>query len=122
MVMESFYLAAVEEADYAVRRLRLRLVVRHHDYGAPILTVEGVENVHDLLSHLGVEVSRRLVGEDNLRVAHNSSCNSHALALTARQLAGEMLHAVAKAESCQHLAHAAVTLPGGHTAAVGEWQ
>ena len=53
--------AAVEHADDAVGLLGLGLVVGHHQDGLAALLVDLVQELHDLGSHLGVQVTGGLV-------------------------------------------------------------
>ena len=57
----------VEEVDGALSAGGVFLGVCHHDDGGAF-GVEFLEELHDLLSVLGVEVAGGLVGEDELRV------------------------------------------------------
>ena len=64
-----FHLAhhlAVEEVYYAVGIVGVVLGVGYHDDGGALL-VQFAEQVHHLLAVLGVEVTRWLVGQDDLR-------------------------------------------------------
>ena len=56
----------------------------HHDRG-PVLVQTG-EDVHDLRTIVGVEVSRRLIGQDQFRIADNGTRDSRPLLLTSGQL------------------------------------
>ena len=78
--------------------LGLRLVVGYHYDGAAILLVELVEQVHDLDTHLGVQVTGRLIGEDDVGVTYDRTGDGHTLALTAGELRREMAHTVAQAD------------------------
>ena len=78
--------AAVEEVDDAVGLTSLFLVVGHHHYGASILFVELVHEVHHFGTHLRVKVTCRLVGKDDFGVTDDCSGNRYALALSAREL------------------------------------
>ena len=61
----------VEEPGGAVGQCSLLLVVSDHDDGTLLLTVQTHQDVHHVGCHLGVQVARRLVGKDNLRIAGN---------------------------------------------------
>src|SRR5262245_60130717 len=52
----------------AVRFLRQVIVVRHHDEGDPVLTVHLAHHVEDLIARTAIEIPRRLVGKDDLRL------------------------------------------------------
>src|SRR5688500_12328481 len=45
-----------------------------------------LDHAHDLRRGSGIEVSRRLVGEENRRLVHERACDRHALPLAAREL------------------------------------
>mgnify|MGYP003289103546 CR=1 FL=1 len=47
-----FNLSAVKETYCARGLLRLLLIVSNHHYGAPILLVQCVQNIHDFCTHL----------------------------------------------------------------------
>ena len=73
----------------------------HYD-GAAVLLVELVEQVHDLDTHLGVQVTGRLIGEDDVGVTYDRTGDGYTLALTAGELRREMSHTVAQADLLQH--------------------
>ena len=73
---------AVEEADNAVCLEGLFLVVSHHHYGSAVVAVQVVEEAHDFLPVVGVEVSGRFVGENYLGVADDGAGYGYALALS----------------------------------------
>ena len=82
----------------------LCLVVRHHHDGAAVLFVERVEYRHNFGAHFGVEVAAGFVGKYDLRVSDYGSGYGHALRLSARQLRGEVAHAVRKADAFESFA------------------
>ena len=112
--------AAVEEVDASVGMAREALVVGHHAdrRAAP---VQLLEERHHGFAVDGVEVSRRLVGEKDERLAGDRPRDGHTLLLAARELRGEVLHPVRHADALQGLLHALLALVGGH-AAVGQRQ
>ena len=87
--MGLLYLSSVEEFDDAAGLGSLLLVVGHHDDSATILTVQFVEQFHNLCTHLRVEVTSGLVGQQNLWVANDGTGDGHTLALSARELCGD---------------------------------
>ena len=105
--------ASVEEAHGAAGLLGLRLVVGYHYDGAAVLLVELVEQVHDLDTHLGVQVTGRLIGEDDVGVTYDRTGDGHALALAAGELRREMAHTVAEADLLQHGLGQLAALRGG---------
>src|SRR5437899_150207 len=84
--------AAVEEVDAALGMPRVSRIVRDHANRRPGL-VQLAEEVHHGLAAAGIEVSGRLVGEQNQRLARHGARDGDALLLTARELAREVLRA-----------------------------
>ena len=62
-----------------------------------------MQQVHDLGTHLGVQVTRRLVGKEYLGVADDGAGDGDTLALTAGELCGAVLHAVRETYALYHL-------------------
>jgi hypothetical protein len=58
--------------------------------------VQIVERAHDLGAGVAVEVARRLVGQHQRRLAHDGPGDGDPLPLTARQLPGAVVHAMAE--------------------------
>ena len=56
-----------------------------HDHGG-FGPVDPVEQFHDADAGLRIEISRRLVGDEDLRPVHESPCDRDPLLFTARQL------------------------------------
>ena len=94
----SLHLPSVEEAHGAAGLLGLRLVVGYHYDGAAVLLVELVKQVHDLDTHLGVQVTGRLIGEDDVGVTYDRTGDGHTLSLTTGKLRRKMAHTVAQAD------------------------
>ena len=69
----------------------------HHDGRA--FGVELLEQVHHFLAVLGVEVTGRLIREDQLRAGDDGASDGHALLLTAGELLREVVGAVADGHS-----------------------
>ena len=95
--------------------VRLLLVVRHHDDGAPVLLVQFVQQFHNLSTHLRVEVARRLVGEEDFGIADDGTGDGHALALSAGELCRAVLHAVGEAHALDDLLRQTDALAAAHT-------
>src|SRR5688500_2108634 len=83
--------------------------------------MEIAKQFHDGLTVHRVEVTRRLVGEENERIAGDSARNRDALLLTARELCGIVLHAMRHPDFLERLRHAALAF-GRAQAAVCERQ
>ena len=105
-------LSSVEEPYCPLRLFGLLLVVRDHDDGAAVLLIQAVEQLHHLGTHLRVEVTRRLVGKDDVRVADDGTCDGNTLALPAGKLRREMAHTVRQPDFLQDLLRHASTLLG----------
>ena len=75
----------VEQMDDAVGIPCIMLRMGHHDDGRP-LAVQFAEQAHHLLAVLGIQVSRRLVGQNQLRTGHDGTGNGRALLLSSGNL------------------------------------
>src|SRR5438552_18919585 len=63
--------------------------------------IQPLEKLHDLFALRGMQISSRLVGEDQLRAKYHRARHAHKLLLAARQLGGKQVllaHAVASVE------------------------
>ena len=67
------------------------------------LRMEFVEEAHDLVAGLRIEVSGRLVGEEDGRLVDEGAGNRDALALSARELVGFVVHAFFEANEAEAL-------------------
>ena len=72
--------------DDAVGISCIVLRMGHHDDGRP-LAVQFAEQAHHLLAVLGIQVSRRLVGQNQLRTGHDGTGDGRALLLSSGNLA-----------------------------------
>ena len=73
-----------------------------------------MEQFHDLRTHLRVEVAGGLVGEKDFGVADDGSGDGHALALSAGELRGAVLHAVGEADALDDLLGQPLALAAVH--------
>src|SRR4030042_3138084 len=64
------------------------LVVGDHDRGQPSPDVEVLDQAHDGLARLPVQVARRLVGQEEMRVVDQGPGDGHPLLFSARKKAG----------------------------------
>src|SRR5215218_8058543 len=71
-----------------------RGVVRHDDQRETAIAPQPLEQVHDLVAGLLVEVAGRLVGEQHVGLLHERAGDRHALLLPARELARHVARAV----------------------------
>src|SRR5919197_1892035 len=112
--------AAVEQVDAALGVPRVAWVVCDHaDRGARL--VELLQEIHDGFTAARVEVSGRLVREQDEWFARDGSRDGDTLLLTARQLTRKMLRAMRHSDAFERRFDALFALGGLH-AAVGEWQ
>ena len=106
--------------DRSLGVTRKAWIVGHHADRRAAL-VQLAEESHDCLAVLRVEVSRRLVGEEDQRLARYGPRDGDALLLAARELRGIMLDAVRHAHTLERLLHPLAPLGRRHPA-VGERQ
>ena len=71
--------------------------------------------MHHFETILGVEVTSRLVGEDELGIHHDGSGNGDALLLTARELLRKVMGAMTDGHAAQYLLYPCLALLLGHT-------
>ena len=103
---------AVADGDDAVGELGDVGLVGDDDDGVA-LGVELVEEGHDLVAGLGVEVSGGLVGEDDGGVVDQGAGDGDALALAAGELVGLVHHAGAEVDGLEDFLGAGDALGGG---------
>ena len=58
---------------------------------------------HDLCRSVRVQITRRLVSKDNLRIQHQGSRHAHTLLLAARHLVGTVILVLGQTHQIQHL-------------------
>ena len=68
--------------------------MRYHDNGGSFL-IQFRQQVHYFRTILGVQITGRLIGKDNLRISHYRTGNGHTLLLTAGKLLREVFGTVA---------------------------
>lgn len=95
-------------------------IVGDHDDGGSVL-VEFREQLHHLGTVLRVEVTGRLIGEDELRTEDHSTGDGHALLLTAGELVREVLGTMTDVHALHHLLHFLLALSLGY-AEIGKRQ
>src|SRR5688572_7245220 len=81
----------------------LPVVGRHQDGGA--YAVDPVQELHDTNAGCGVEVARRLVGDEDGRLRYESPGYGDALLLAAREHFGELVHLSREAYEVEYLGH-----------------
>ena len=83
----------------------------HHD-GLPVLNIESLKQIEDLIAGLPIEIARRFITKEQRRVGHYRPCNSHSLLLTAGQLMGIVPRAMGQAYNLQGGGCMLSTFPG----------
>ncbi len=106
---------AIANADDAVGVRRNVAFMRHQDDGVA-LGVKFVEKLHDVHAGLRVEVSGRLVRQDDRRGVDQGERNRHALPLTSGQFIRLVVHAVGKLHHRERFLRALRALLRSHAA------
>src|ERR1051326_2419599 len=108
-------LAALDLDDAATHLVHDVGVVRdHHDGGAGV--VDPGEQPNDLDGCVRVQVSGRLIGQQDQWTVHERAGDRHALLLAAGQLVGVAVLLAAEADQLEHLGHD----PAGHRPGLAE--
>src|ERR1044071_5571264 len=107
--------APVEQVNRACRVRGVARVVRHPADGGP-RHVQLLEQVHDRLAVLRIEVAGGLVGEEDRRLAAHGARHGDTLLLTAGQLAGQVLRAMRHADALERGGDALLALGRPHAA------
>ena len=94
--------AAIEQVDHPVSEARVVFGVCHHDNGGSLFVQFGQE-LHHFGSVLGVQVTGRLIGEDDLRVRNDGTGNGDTLLLASGQLLREMAGTMADVHTFQYV-------------------
>ena len=84
-----------------MRLLSIMFVVGDHDNRGTFLVQFG-EQMHHLCPILGIEVTRWLVGKDQLRTKHDGTSDGDTLLLTTGELVREVLGAMTNAHALHH--------------------
>ena len=74
---------SIKQADGAMGYLGIMLIMRYHDDGSALM-VKFSKQMHYLGTILGIEVTRRLIGKDELRTEDHGTGDSYSLLLTTR--------------------------------------
>ncbi len=64
------------------------MLVSNDKYSRALFFVDFGEKLDDLVAHLGVDISSRLVGDNDSRIINERSCKTYTLLLAARELTG----------------------------------
>jgi hypothetical protein len=63
------------------RPLRGVRIVRDHDDGFAVITIESLQQIKNLVTGFAIEIARRLVTEKECRIRHNRAGNPDSLFL-----------------------------------------
>ena len=92
----------------------------YHD-GHSLVLVQLLEQLHHLDGGLGVEGTRRLVGQDNLGLGNQRSGNGHTLLLSTGELVGIVLSPIEQSQFIQVFQRKGVPLLTRHPL-IEKWQ
>ena len=77
------YRLTIQHTDDTMAVSCIMLTVRNHDDGSALLIQIG-KHLHYFITIAGIEVSRRLIRKDQLRIIDHGTRNGHTLLLTTR--------------------------------------
>ena len=80
-LVDDIHHQAVEYVDDAVGVLGDRRIVRNHDQRVVVALGHLLDEAENFLARAAVQVARRFVGKDDLRVGNERARNAHALLL-----------------------------------------
>ena len=89
--------------------LGIMLIMRYHDDGGALVVQLG-KQMHYLGSILGIEVTRRLIGKDELGTKDHGTGDGYSLLLTTRKLVREVLGTMADGHSLHNRLHLCLAL------------
>src|SRR5271168_2781493 len=112
--------ATVEQVNGAFGEVRVTRVVGHHANGGAI-AMQVAQQLHDRFAVFRVQVTSRLVGHQNERIANQRTGHSYALLLTAGELRRVVPEAVGHADAFEGVLDLLLAL-GGARAAIGQRQ
>ena len=75
-----------------------------------------MEQFHNLGTHLRIQVTGGLIGEDYFGITNDSTGNGHTLALTTRELRRHVAHTMAQSHFLQHFFGQCTTFFGRYLA------
>jgi hypothetical protein len=103
--------STIYQPDHAVGAGHEIEIVRHHDDSQPFLLVQVAEETDDFLAIGGIEVSSRLIGEQNARAIDQGSGDGGPLHFAAGKLSRPMPQPMAKTHAVQQLLAPATERP-----------
>ena len=110
-VLDITYNLTVEKVDGALGAGGILLGVSHH-YDGGAFGVQLFQQVHDLFTVLGIQITGRLIREDQLRAGHHGTGDGHALLLTAGKLLREVIGTMADGHTLHNLRDLGLALAG----------
>ncbi len=114
LIIHRIHHLSIKQIDDATGVGCIVLGVRNHHDGGSLL-VQFAEQLHHLHTILGIEVTRRLIGKDDARLAHHSTGDGNPLLLTARKLMRIMLGTMAQLHLSQYFEHTFLALRLSHS-------
>src|SRR6187431_797681 len=95
------YDAAIDERDGSIRLGSNLRVMGHHDYSEVLLAIQPAQDFHDFLAGVLVEVTGRLVGQENMRSRDECAGDGGALHFAARKFTRLVLESMAEANELE---------------------
>ena len=111
-LVDDIHHQAVEYVDDAVGVLGDRRIVRNHDQRVVVALGHLLDEAENFLARAAVQVARRFVGKDDLRVGNERARNAHALLLAAAHLGGAVVHVLFQPQFLKHFARGGKALLG----------
>src|SRR6185437_8507630 len=112
---------SIEEVNLALSVTCEARIVRHHTDGCAV-AVQVLEQFHHGFAVARVEVSGRLVGEQDGGRSGEGAGHGNALLLASGELRWIVLHAVRHRDALERFLDPSFSFNGGHTGAIGERQ
>src|SRR3989441_5535379 len=92
---------AISDVEHAIRDARNPSVVGDNDYGLLEISVQSLEEIQDFLAGLGVELSGRLVCQEQGWIVRQGDCDGDPLLLAAAQLVRPMTRPLGEADEIE---------------------
>ena len=98
--------SSVTQSNNPSRSTCERQIVRHENDGRSRLAIQCLEQLDDAHSCVTIEISRRLIREQNPRPVRECACDRDSLLLAARELSRKVVEAIAESDALQHVTRA----------------
>ena len=95
LIIHRIHHLSIKQIDDATGVGNIVLGMRHHYDGGSLL-IQLAEQLHYLHTILGIEITRRLIGKDDIRLAHHGTGDGNPLLLITRKLMRIMLGTMAQ--------------------------